>query len=311
MGALGLSRLLVLSVLLATSCGGADQDARVSPGRAGGPTPAPTAPPVATAAAAASPAPAPAPVAPPTADAGAAAPRPNTGPVEPRVSAERLEVVGPLPEVVVVRILRAHRAQVQYCYEQALRTDPALAGRAVLRMTIGADGAVSEAAIAESTIGPVADACLVHAMRGWRFPQPTGAQPVRVTQPFSFAVADVAPDAPPGTIAWTLTVQPARVRLARLRDVTIRISARNRGNTTVDPGRHPLAFTIDAEPSMALDMGFGNGAMERAWIQLPPGQTVLDERIGFDGLVSAAGRHVIVMSKDGTELARAVLDVRP
>lgn len=286
--------VLLLAVQGAT-CGGPEGVAEAPPARV---TARPASPPPPSSPEPEAPEPA-MPAPPPSADAGSA---PG------RVFAESLEVVGPLPTVVVHRVLRRYAAQVQHCYEQQLVHEPGLQGRVVLSFTISPTGTVSEAAIASSTLGsrPVEE-CITRQARRWLFPTPQGGGTVTVSYPVALSTPTPAPSAPPGTVAWTLVVAPARVTMARRAQVSVQITATNRGARTVDPGRS-LEFTVDGTPSMELGMAFGNGGMEASWTALPAGATVRDERIGME-LVTAPGEHVIVMSQGGAELARAVLHV--
>lgn len=297
-----------MAVLLCAACGGAEGDAEAPPVR-----PARAAPPPTNAAEAIDVRQSPPPDAPPTPAPVAEVAAPDAGsdgaPTI-RPFAESLEVDGPLSSLVVQRILRRQAVQVTYCYEQGLTRDPALHGRVVMSFTISAVGEPADVSIASSDLGREVDACLVRAARTWRFPTPTGGGTVRVTYPFVFAPPRQAPEAPPGTIAWTLTLVPAQVTMARRAEVDVRITAHNRGNLTVDPRRSGLDFTVDGVSSMELNMAFGNGGMEAAWTALPPGRRVQDRRIGMQ-IVEAPGRHVIVLSQSDRELARAVFVVRP
>ena len=96
--------------------------------------------------------------------------------------------MGSLDSSVIRRVFTRRRATIRAAYEKALRRSPKLAGRIVIRLIIGADGKVTEATVAEDTVG---DADLAQAIlkvvRRFRFPKPPGGGTVEVRYPFVFA----------------------------------------------------------------------------------------------------------------------------
>jgi len=93
---------------------------------------------------------------------------------------------GSLPREVIQRVIRAHLAQVRYCYEKSLLQQPTLAGKVVVRFVIDADGAVQEASDVSGPAFPAPEvpACITERVKTWRFPKPHGGGVVVVTYPF-------------------------------------------------------------------------------------------------------------------------------
>jgi outer membrane biosynthesis protein TonB len=95
---------------------------------------------------------------------------------------------GPEPDARGIRnLVRGNLGAVRDCYDRALKRNPALAGKAVLRFTVGVCGQVADVEVA-SRAGNVADAatCVARLARGWRTPfRP--AEPVAVEYPLAFS----------------------------------------------------------------------------------------------------------------------------
>ena len=90
-------------------------------------------------------------------------------------------------EAIIRGVIREHLHEIKACYEAQLAHTPGLAGRAMVQFTIAATGQVVASALASSTLGNVkVEACLVRAVRAWKFPEPEGGGIVIVTYPFSF-----------------------------------------------------------------------------------------------------------------------------
>lgn len=102
---------------------------------------------------------------------------------------EPADVDGGLDREVIRRVVLAHRAQIRFCYEKALQTQPQLAGKVAVEFVIGADGKVTTARAAEDSVGAEVGACVVSKVRGWSFPKPKGGGVVVVTYPFLFKQA--------------------------------------------------------------------------------------------------------------------------
>lgn len=109
-----------------------------------------------------------------------------------RVSAATASTTGGgLPPEVIKRIVRQNFSAIQACYEKAMTKDPTLAGKVALRFTIDAQGAVSSAAVGDTTIADADMAtCLVAVMRKMSFPAPENGGTMVVTYPLNFAPGD-------------------------------------------------------------------------------------------------------------------------
>jgi TonB family protein len=111
------------------------------------------------------------------------------------------KISGGYAPALVNRILRARASAFRYCYEKALAAWPELAGRLTIQFTIGADGKVSGARVADSDLkDPAVGACVVAAAGRLDFPAPA-AGPVEVSVPLTFelprpAAVVLPPDAP-------------------------------------------------------------------------------------------------------------------
>ena len=96
-----------------------------------------------------------------------------------------------LPRPVIQAAVRGWSRQLRYCYERALVSDPTLAGTVRVRFVIGPDGSVTEAAVADSTLGkPDVEECVLRAIRQVTFRPPEGGGTVVVTYPFLFRTAE-------------------------------------------------------------------------------------------------------------------------
>lgn len=82
-------------------------------------------------------------------------------------------------------VVRAHLAELRFCYEEGRARRPELEGRLLLQWTIDADGTTSGVEIVEDALpDAIVAGCVRLAPEGWRFPE--GMGPVRVRYPFSF-----------------------------------------------------------------------------------------------------------------------------
>jgi TonB family protein len=116
---------------------------------------------------------------------------------DPRLESRRppcsddVEVEGGLDKHVIRRIVRAHISEVRACYNAGIAEDPELAGRVNVQFSIDAEGTVAAAVVHESTLRDAATAsCIAQAVRGWKFPKPTGGGTVMVTYPFLLSAGD-------------------------------------------------------------------------------------------------------------------------
>jgi len=95
-----------------------------------------------------------------------------------------------LPRSVIRAAIHRRRAQVRACYERELINTPGLSGKILVRFTIGPQGLVSDAGVAQSTLSNRnVEQCLLRKVRTWRFPKPRGGGRVVVRYPFLFAPA--------------------------------------------------------------------------------------------------------------------------
>lgn len=109
---------------------------------------------------------------------------PKVGPGDPIV-------LGSLDKSLIDRTVKKHLAQIRYCYERELKTDPSLAGKVTMKFVIEADGSVSSAIVKSTTLGSeTVEACLSQRLLRMRFPAPKGGGIVIVNYPFVFQVAD-------------------------------------------------------------------------------------------------------------------------
>ncbi|HWB75549.1 MAG TPA: AgmX/PglI C-terminal domain-containing protein [Nannocystaceae bacterium] len=94
-------------------------------------------------------------------------------------------VKGSLDKDIIHRIVKAHRNEVRFCYEQGLAKHPRLSGKITVSFTIGPTGSVIVSKAKSSTLKDRdVDACIVKAVKRWKFPKPDGGGAVDVTYPF-------------------------------------------------------------------------------------------------------------------------------
>jgi TonB family protein len=82
--------------------------------------------------------------------------------------------------------MNRNKGSFRFCYQRELQNNPDLAGRVVLRFTIGTDGRPKGGSIASSTLNnKVAHGCILKTLRRMTFKPPKGGVcPVR--WPFTF-----------------------------------------------------------------------------------------------------------------------------
>jgi TonB family protein len=82
--------------------------------------------------------------------------------------------------------IRGRRKAIAACYERALKQQPTLAGKLVVRFTIAPAGTVVSVEIDEDALGaPAVAACVRAVILRWRFTA-AGNEPVEVSFPFVF-----------------------------------------------------------------------------------------------------------------------------
>ena len=92
---------------------------------------------------------------------------------------------GGLSEAVIEATIKKYLAQVQACYELALRKSPGLEGVVATKFEIGANGRLNYSKVFRSTLGNKnVENCIVRNMKGWRFPRPEGGVRVKASHAF-------------------------------------------------------------------------------------------------------------------------------
>ena len=88
---------------------------------------------------------------------------------------QKTEVNGRIPEEVIQRIVRQNFGRFRLCYENGLRTNPALSGRVATKFVIGRDGGVMQSSDAGSDLPDQnVVACVVRSFNSLSFPAPEG-----------------------------------------------------------------------------------------------------------------------------------------
>jgi hypothetical protein len=135
----------------------------------------------------------------------------------------------------------------------------------------------------------------------------------------SASAAVAAPGAPSADlVVWQLGADPGTTLPMSARGgFALSIVARNDGPRAVDTRRDRLAFLVNGRPSMMLSMAFGNGARERRWSALAPGDTVREARgTSADpsfgaALFPAPGDYAIAIEQDGRPVAHVQVRISP
>jgi TonB family protein len=96
------------------------------------------------------------------------------------------EAIGQRGEEQLRSVILANRGRIEYVYNKYLRTNPTLAGKLLLEITIEPDGTVSDVRVLENTLGDIAFVNeILGIVRRWRFP-PIAKGVVVVTYPMIF-----------------------------------------------------------------------------------------------------------------------------
>jgi hypothetical protein len=96
-------------------------------------------------------------------------------------------IMGSLDKELIRRVIQQHRSQIRYCYESELVRNPKLGGKVAVKFVITADGSVSSATTAQTTMhNSTVESCINSRVRSWKFPKPKGGGIVVVTYPFLF-----------------------------------------------------------------------------------------------------------------------------
>jgi hypothetical protein len=96
---------------------------------------------------------------------------------------------GKVDAAAIAREIRGRRKAIAACYERALKQQPTLAGKLVVRFSLAPAGTVSAVDIDEDTLGaPDVAACIRGVVLHWRFPALTDGA-AELTFPFVFQPA--------------------------------------------------------------------------------------------------------------------------
>jgi hypothetical protein len=122
----------------------------------------------------------------------------ETGAVGERWVQRKLHIGVGAPEIeagqgdpqAIAREIRERRKEIAACYERALKQQPTLAGKLVVRLKIAPAGTVSAVELDEDTLrAPAVAACVQAAIGRWRFAA-VGNRPVELSFPFVFQAGD-------------------------------------------------------------------------------------------------------------------------
>ncbi|HEX4516916.1 MAG TPA: AgmX/PglI C-terminal domain-containing protein [Polyangiaceae bacterium] len=95
-------------------------------------------------------------------------------PGPPSIRSGATSINGRLPPETIQRVVRENFGRFRACYADALRDDPALEGRVVVKFVIGREGAVETASDAGSDMKSDVRDCVVRRFGDLSFPQPSG-----------------------------------------------------------------------------------------------------------------------------------------
>ncbi len=109
----------------------------------------------------------------------------------PRVIAGTPSLIGALDREIIQRIVREHRRELKFCYEQQLQKDKTITGELMVKFTVGPTGDVI-AAVTDSDASSLKNAavssCVTSKIRRWVFPRsPNNPGMVIVRYPFRFS----------------------------------------------------------------------------------------------------------------------------
>ena len=127
----------------------------------------------------------------------------------PSIRQGALQVVGELPPEVIQRIVRQNFGRFRLCYENGLRTNPALAGTVTIKLVIAKDGSPRQGNIASTDLSDKAVvACIMRGFSNLSFPRPESGEVVVL---YPLKLAPGTPPAPPASAKPAPKVSPAPV----------------------------------------------------------------------------------------------------
>jgi hypothetical protein len=108
--------------------------------------------------------------------------------LNPQVVPKPPQVMGSLSREQIERVVRQHRNEIKFCYEQELQKNPKLAGTIKIKFTISGTGSVMSALVAETSMKNAGvERCMTGKIQRWAFPEPKGGGIVIVNYPFNFS----------------------------------------------------------------------------------------------------------------------------
>jgi hypothetical protein len=112
-----------------------------------------------------------------------------SGPQVARFAPAAPQVDGTLNRMELEKLVSMNAGQLRACYEQALTSNPNLAGKVTVKLVILQNGSPSQVSVADTTMpNRSLEQCIVSRISMWKFPKPTGgATPVRF--PFIFSAS--------------------------------------------------------------------------------------------------------------------------
>ncbi|MEM1349330.1 MAG: AgmX/PglI C-terminal domain-containing protein, partial [Myxococcota bacterium] len=106
----------------------------------------------------------------------------------PKIVPGKPRVMGSLDKEIIRQVVRRHRNEIRFCYEQQLQKNPKLAGTVNVKFTISNTGAVISAIVATTTLkNAKVETCMTGKIRRWVFPEPKGGGIVIVNYPFKLS----------------------------------------------------------------------------------------------------------------------------
>lgn len=96
------------------------------------------------------------------------------------------EVKGAVEPEQVRNFIGQKKPAITKCYQQALKDNPGLTGRMLVKITSSGDGSVAAAIVRKSTLTvKTLESCVTTTIRSWKFPQPTDGGLVMTTYAFT------------------------------------------------------------------------------------------------------------------------------
>lgn len=101
---------------------------------------------------------------------------------------EEATVEGGLDRDQIIAVINRNKGQIIYCYEKGLQAQPSIGGRVSVDFTIGPNGTITTAKVAQTSLGSkYVENCMIAKMKTWQFPKPVGKVNVDVLYPFELA----------------------------------------------------------------------------------------------------------------------------